>query len=193
MKKLFFATCVALSIGAYAQTWTREPDTILGIKLGVPVASLALPTCPPRKGLFPDPLPTELCILPYEYSSENKYSYLFGTPDLGLSYTATLFLFENEVLGLLLRLDQSKFEMMKAILIERYGKPTKIETLEVTTGAGAKFSSQEVIWEGKKINITAIEREVDFDKSSVKFTDQLLAGKVNAVNESKKKGAALKF
>jgi hypothetical protein len=192
MKKLLFAICATLSMGANAQTWAKEPDTIFGIKLGVPVASLALPTCPPKKGLFPDPLPTELCILPYEYSSD-KFSYLFGTPDLGVRYTATLVLFEGEVRGLLLSLDQSKFEMMKAILIERYGKPTEVKILEVTTGAGAKFSSQEIRWKGKNINITATERVVTIDESSVIFTDKMIAGKEDAAQESKKKGAALKF
>jgi len=175
------------------QKWDREPEAVFGIKLGGLVSELSLPLCPPKnRAGFYDTEPANLCIFNSPYLPE-KGADLYGTPELTVPYRASLGYYKGVVSAIYLRLHQSNFEKLKAILMERYGPPTKVEVLEVTSGAGAKLTSQQIEWKGVKTNIMAIERVDTITQSYVAFSDVgTLEKKVFDLNSSTK-GDAAKF
>lgn len=175
------------------KTWYLEPETVFGIKLGGLVTELALPTCPPvNRAGFHDIKQVDLCVLPSTYSPDKRAD-LFGTPELAIQYKASLSYYNGLISALSLDFAQPDFEKMKSILIERYGDPTKIDVVEVTTRAGAKLTSQQIQWTGKKTIIVAIERLGTIDQSCVSFSDLGVTEKKLADQSLGKKSDAAKF
>lgn len=94
---------------------------------------------------------------------------------------------------MLLDVKQPDFEKIKGLLIERYGEPTSIDVNDVTSRVGAKLTSQQIQWKGKKISIMALERVGTIDQSYVSFSDTSVLEMKLADQRSNNKKAAEKF
>lgn len=175
------------------RTWDKEPETVFGIKLGGLVANLNLPQCPPLNSAgFHDTKQTSLCIITSRHAPD-RMADVFGTPDLSVPYHASLSYYNGRVSGMLLDVKQPDFEKIKGLLIERYGEPTSIDVNDVTSRVGAKLTSQQIQWKGKKISIMALERVGTIDQSYVSFSDTSVLEMKLADQRSNNKKAAEKF
>ncbi|NIF82789.1 hypothetical protein F3J24_04610 [Comamonas sp. Tr-654] len=171
--------------------WAQEPDTVLGIKLGVPVASLALAEC---KSYSSTPPEGAQCVVKHEYGYRpDKVLNLIGMPDIGVHYATEIMVFDGFAKTLTLNLEHKDYPKIKDILIERYGKPQEQLKSDVTTGAGAVLSSESLMWKGKKMNLIVVERALSADKTAVFFTDLAVQAADLASRDKKSKDAASKF
>jgi hypothetical protein len=87
----------------------------------------------------------------------------------------------------------SDYDRMKAILIERYGSPTKVEQATVTSGAGAVVQTETLYWTGQNNSVHLFQRFNRIDKSLVAFTNNALSAKQSQRTSDKVKDTASKM
>lgn len=174
IRTFIFAVATATSAApASAQIWSQQPTTVLGVELGAKVSSLPLPVCgKPTRGASGDGY-AEQCIDPPFEGRPDRLRWLRGMPRLGeVGYAASLVLHDGQVESLYLVFDQFRFDQMKAILIEKYGAPSRTGTERVTSGAGAVLSSETLAWLGDRVTIDLKERSGKVTDSLVVFSSR---------------------
>lgn len=173
------------------KVWAQEPTSVLGIKLGVPLAELALAECESYSSTPPRDAP---CTVKDKYNlQKGRFENLTGMPKIGVDYASSLNLHEGVVRSLVLKLDHKDFLKLRSILEERYGAPTQVERGTVTSGAGAVLNSDTLTWTGKKITLLLLERSVTVDSTYAIFTDKSVEAAESASQLQKSKDAASKF
>ncbi|CAN7529966.1 hypothetical protein LJR260_003527 [Variovorax paradoxus] len=187
--RLVAAGCLFAMATAHAQ-WAQEPSAVFGVRLGATIE--ALPVCPPMPQVgYYEVKPTVLCYAPSTYFPGRGD--LWGTPDLGFSYHATLNTFEGRVSEIFFNTDHDQFDKAIAVLTERYGRPTETEPGEVVARNGARLTSQTVRWRGQRTSLIAVERVGRIDASTVMFQDNALAARKAAAAASKARDGAAKL
>lgn len=157
-----------------AKKWSQEPRAVFGIPLGATLAETGLADCPPMPSQgFYETQPTTLCLFNDSFMP-NTFRTIYGGPDLGFSYRASVAIYSDRIMSFLLATGQNQFDKAIAVLTSRYGEPTKIEVGEVVTGAGARLTSRTVMWVGEKTQITATEGVGKIDQSYINFSDSAL-------------------
>lgn len=177
------AMLCAANFVAHAQ-WEKEPSMVMGVRLGVPLAKSGIEECPKLKGL--DHI-MSLCYEKNPYS--NEMVSLRGTPDLGFFYSASLRVRDGDVSALSMNFHHDSFDDAVSMFTERYGRPQKIDPGTVTTIGGAVLRSQLLLWKGKEMNLTVLERVNDIDSSAAMFSDANM-DKMRQLEESEKHKAA---
>jgi hypothetical protein len=176
---------VAARTEAAPLRWEQEPSAVLGVLLGASLESLQLPECSQNR-------PSALCIAPKDWESQ-WLRRLYGTPDLGVPYAAWIATYDGKVRSLTLSLRRVEFPKMKAMLIERYGRPTKAEAIGVTTYGGANLDAELLIWAGENTTIVALERAGTIDESSVEFQSNAVEAAKRAAEAAATKNGASKL
>lgn len=185
MKASIVMAAVLAVAPAFAQTWQAEPSTVFGIPLGGSTAQVR--TCPDEDWKNVEPA----CQVTNKHLT--SLIHLYGVPKLGLPYTAQLVPRDGRVMAIRLRHKQEHFAQMRALLEERYGAPTKVQTETAVTQQGGRFGNTTLEWTGKKVSIVAIERIGTINDSLVSFSDNELLRSQTEESESRTKGAASKL
>lgn len=156
------------------KVWEKEPDSVFGVKLGLPLSESDIRECLKTKfGTLQ--IPQEKCIYSNGKNPEENV-YLFFLP-IDYLESAALFFSEGAVSGLDIKMPHAAYQTFRSILIEKYGQPTSIENNVVQAGSGAKFSSENLTWVGKKNVLVFAERSGTIDKSSATFSNVVLVQK----------------
>ena len=82
---------------------------------------------------------------------------------------------------------------VKAVLIERYGRPTSTKKETLQNGYGAKFSSEVLHWQGRRVSLTLHERTSTVDKTAFIFRDNFKAEAASESAGQKRKADASKL
>ena len=164
--------------------WSREPDKVMGIKLGEAIPAGSILECKHLPIGADGP-----CI----YRSRSDYLELQAMPDLGFAYDGLVVFAEGRVLALSLTFKQSRFTDMRTALELRYGPASAEKSYSVTTGAGAVISSRQFLWIGHRISLRLTERVGSIDESSAVFVDNALSATEDATKGSKLAEGAKKF
>jgi hypothetical protein len=184
---------ILLALGAVlpvsAQNWAHEPSSVFGLKLGEPVASSGIPACPrlrPGQGF-----PSELCIdasTPYA----DRVQMLNALP-IKESYSGSIHLVDGMVSALHVETNHDSYARLRAVLIERYGQPTKRESASVTSMGGVVLPSETLEWIGRSNSLHLFERFDRIDRSMAAFTNNVLTEKSAEKANQAVKDAASKF
>lgn len=171
-----------------AQQWRNEPESIMGIKLGAPLTESAMARCS-----SPDAKPSEPCLEKQGGLSEAPARFLisrqaFAYADFHVIIDAT-----GVVSQLMVLLPQRNFNEFSAVLVERYGSPTRATTEQLQNRLGAAFSSRKMEWIGRRVRIMAMERGNTLDRSVVSIQDIVSVDREMQQDRDKVKDAASKL
>ena len=193
MNKLLLGSVAALFLWcnqALAQDWQQEPVAVFGLKLGEPLTASDIPVCPPYKPGYG--VPDALCIekLPGPYAE--KMATLNSLP-INEVYSASVHLQNSQVSSLHLDFKHEHYAKLRAILIERYGPPTKSSVAEIKTRAGLAVPAETLEWIGRKNSLRLFERFQRIDKSLAAFTNKDLSQQAGLHAQDKVSESASKF
>jgi hypothetical protein len=172
-----------------AQAWTKEPSTVLGLRLGVPPEDGGLPSCQegvshpasPCLSTVANPLPGYKPLLTIEGHPFTYAAFSVSVDDSGVLSKITA------------RMNHDRFAEFCNVLKERYGQPTSQVMSEAQSRSGPTYPNQSYVWSGKKITIVASERFESIDQSAVIFSDNAATARASATKEADHKNAASKL
>lgn len=186
----FFAAMIFASSARSADkstavpTWNQEPDTAIGIFIGKPLVPIA--RCPDDYTV-----PNSLCRA--DSIVDKSFVPLKGLPWRDLRISGSVWLMDDRVESINFTLNEGDFEKFRAILVERYGSPTADTTQSVTSNGGVTLPSRSLLWSGKRVTITYIQRSGSIDQSIASISDNALVAEHGRLLEEKKKADASKF
>lgn len=155
--------------------WSQEPTSFLGIKLDQNLTDQLEP-CPSDYSI-----PDKVC---YQRPFQGYYP-LFALPPIGLRYSGGVMTYESQIRGISLRTWADDYETVRAMLIERYGKPILISTETVKTKIGASFQNEKLVWEGERVVLRLNRYSDTIDKSSISLTNKSVATKAAQAGQGK--------
>jgi hypothetical protein len=151
-----------------AHAWPSEPSAVAGLPIGADISTVK--QCPAgdygRGGLCIGAL-----MVP---GLPDRFRSVYGMPDLGFPYTSSVTLHNGRIASLTIKVKHMYWDQLKVALASRYGQPTAMAPSTVQTIGGAKLGSDTFRWNGKAVNLVAIERAGRIDESVAMFTDILL-------------------
>lgn len=153
---------LSLSASAFGQ-WPQEPAAVMGITLGG--AQDSIPKCPSGNAAL---LSQSTCV---ELSTiEPTIGTLWGLPLKFILGGGHVSFVDGRVAQISITVRRADdYIRLREILIERYGKPHKAESLVVTANSGAVVSSEETSWTGDNVFILLSERSERIDRSQASF------------------------
>jgi hypothetical protein len=193
MNKILLGSVVALFFlcnQAQAQAWQQEPVAVFGLKLGEPLTASDIPMCPPYRPGYG--LPDALCIEKMSGPYAEKMATLNALP-INEVYSASVHLQNSQVSSLHLDFKHDHYAKLRAILIERYGPPTKSSIAEIKTRTGLSVPAETLEWVGKKNSLRLFERFQRIDKSLAAFTNNDLSQQAGLQAQDKVRESASKF
>lgn len=177
-----------LTLPATAQDWKGEPDAVIGIKLGAPLSASSMARCSAADAKVEDP-----CLEKQGGLDEAPARFIvrrqpFGYADFHVIVDGT-----GVVSQLMVILPQKQFDDFSAVLVERYGRPTKAETQQWQNRLGATFPSKKLEWNGRRVRILAMERGSSIDRSVVSIQDIVAVDRDMQMERDKLKNSASKL
>lgn len=192
MKRIIVAfVFIAFSAIANAQTkpWQQEPEAVLGVKLGQPLDSSALPRCPEKSYEATAP-----CLVTASVKSADGRP-IYSVAGHPFTYAAVSIKIDGT--GVVSRLQtwmkHERFAEFKHALVARYGPPTTQTNEMIQSVAGATYPNQTSKWVGQNVTIIAMERFEKIDESMVIFSHNAAAERDRVEREIRTKGAASKL
>jgi hypothetical protein len=182
---------LVVSLPAIAQNWAKETNTMFGIKLGAPIASSSVPQCAPTTRAYG--IPSGPC---YEGSGpySDRIARLWGLDALRqIASSAYAYFHEGSVESIGVDVKYNDYQTFKAILLERYGPPTKITRSEVMTGVGTKIPIETLEWNGRQNTLILIERSGQVDQAQMLFSNNAMREKKHRASQDQIKEGASKF
>lgn len=165
--------------------WAQEPTSVLGLELGAAVDHYSLPAC---KDQPPDPPKYGFCVT--FASNLNAGIGGIAVP----AFDSGVIEMQGDIptsVGLFAA--HKNFERVKAVLIERYGRPTRASVSTLQNMAGATFQSQTLEWVGARVSLTLVERAGKVDQTAAVFRYLPAAQKDKAREASEVKSSAGKL
>lgn len=187
---LAIATLLTIAHTASAQNWAEEPASVFGLKLGEPIASSNIPACPPRDSRTG--LPKTLCLERGPGPYAETMATLNALP-INEAYSGTTHLTDGFVASLHIEVNHDNYAKFRAILVERYGKPTKAAVSTVTSNRGAVLPAETLEWNGHNNRLQLFERFDRIDRSLAVFSNNALVQKETEKRANKIKDSASKF
>lgn len=187
VKKIALALLAISCTSAWSQTWSREPTSVFGLKLGAPLKPGDLEPCDTKAQ---DSGPLAFC-----RTDSVGYSapFLVGGFPVREFREGMLTVDDGVVSALMIQGNHSDYAQIRALLIERYGAPTKRVAAEVQNTAGAAFKSERLTWIGKRVSIVLIERSGRVDQTAVNFMHNASTASSAQEREQKTKADAAKM
>jgi hypothetical protein len=156
-----------------APTW-NEPDEFRGLKFGEDLRQM-IPECPSSytagRKYYHWTDTKERCWQPLFAPSGPEAVYeLHNFPSLGRVPAGQLWAMQidNRFSHISITVEHDLFaDDLRQMLVTRYGRPTEDKTVQVQTKAGAFFTSRELTWAGKHINVEFHERSTRIDETRV--------------------------
>lgn len=201
MKKICAAmvgVVLIASVSSYAETkkkppvnkaWTQEPASVFGLKLGEPMGASDIPGCRPYSPRESS-IQKELCIEPGPGPYADRIATLNALP-IDVAYSASIHLDDGLVSSLHIDISHDNYAKLRAILIERYGKPTKSNSSTVTSNGGVTLPAETLEWIGRNNSVYLFERFDRIDKSLAAFKNNELTRKsAERIIEKQKESAS---
>lgn len=164
---LFFACAVASGQCVAEVTWDKEPESLLGIRLGVPLAE-SLGECP--KNRFGYTLQWELMC--WQYFAPNFFE-IANPPAIGVFVSdVKVGVVENRVETVFFQFLHLEHEKVATLLMAKYGPPTQVKSNIVQNKMGASFESKEMTWIGKNLTLSYNSRAGKIDRGLVSITSR---------------------
>lgn len=153
------------------KTWDSEPNTFLGISLGLPLAE-SMVQCPDN--YFQNGFKS-LCWQDGHYTSH----IVSNTPNIGLDhYVVDLSEVKGVVASISFQIEHRDFSKMAEMLRSKYGLPTTEKVDVVQNGMGAKFDNILMTWIGKNVTLSLASRADKIDRSLVHiYTNEYIESK----------------
>ncbi len=183
-----FVLAIGLVASHAAFAWDREPSAVFGIQLGETIPIGSIPSCQEARNA---PTPEQLCIK--KSWSNDKLIFLHGLPIKKVTYTGTANLLDGKVQSIHVGFMHTKYDLMKAIMIERYGPPSGQEASSVTSQGGATVGNETLRWDGARNSIVLFERWERIDESLAVFSNNALRSRGEQMIEEQIKGSASKM
>lgn len=198
MHKAFIAAAIVAAfatspISASAQgkpaAWPKEPTSVFGIPLGGEMKDEDLRDC----GGIHDPsqeYPVAVCALKKGMFGGDV---LIAHIPIDSMEDGVVQRKDFVVKSVMVNAKHENYRDVKAVLIERYGRPTSTKKETLQNGYGAKFSSEVLHWQGRRVSLTLHERTSAADKTAFIFLDNSKsdAGAVSAGEKRKADAARL--
>lgn len=198
MKKVLIAagivaTLAGASHSAFAQgkgaSWAKEPAAVFGIPLGGEMKDEDLRDC----GGIQDPskeYPVAVCALKKGmFGGDVLIAHIpIDSMDEGIVERQNFV-----VKSVMVTAKHENYRDVKAVLMERYGKPSATAKETLQNGYGAKFSSEILRWQGRRVSLTLHERVNTLDKTVFIFSDTTKAAAAAASEGKKLKADAAKL
>jgi hypothetical protein len=155
--------------------WALEPDSLLGIKIGLPL-SASMAECPKGKYGLIDHAPGPMCwhaeIISRLIRIENH-----ATPGLNI-WSVTVQLVGGNVEGISFKFSYYDHLKMLELLTAKFGPPTSQEQATVQNRSGATFDQLQANWHGANMSLSYFSREGMVneglvDLSTRRFVDSL--------------------
>jgi hypothetical protein len=190
VKKIIAVLALALPLAASAQAWKQEPDSVLGIALGRPLSNDAIKSCGGVQ-VQQESDAIQACATQKPQFGDGPIL-IGGIPVEVFKYGAVVrdsgAVAQIELMG-----SNDRYEEAKRILVERYGKPTKVSKNTVQNKAGANFASEQVAWRGKNVSLVLDQRAGTVGEFSAVFTHLETAAKAGTATDTKTKRDAKKL
>lgn len=198
MKKVLIAASViaalsACSVQALAQgkgtAWPKEPTSVFGIPIGGEMKDEDLRDC----GGIQDPskeYPVAVCALKKGMFGGDVLIAHIPVDSMEDGFVERR---DFQVRSVTVNAKHENYRDVKAVLIERYGRPASTSKETLQNSYGAKFSSEVSRWKGRRISLTLFERAGQTDKSAFIFSDISTADAAAAADDQKRKTDAAKF
>lgn len=171
-----------------AAIWESEPDTVLGISIGAPLAESGLPECAGASINVSGPLCVEKQPEPIGLQLPRQVS---GD---GIKYASTsVRVVDGTLVSLSLDFKQFKFNDFVDMFVGKYGPPTADYSETVENRSGASFASRHLSWNGKHMTIQLIERFGKVDDSHAIFSDNAAVLKAKAARQDKARAEGSKL
>lgn len=160
---LGFGLTFAVS-AACAQSWKREPETILGATFGVKPDWAQIEQCGSGQHLA-----TKYGFCSMAISGWGSLVPLGGFPVNEFRSGMMELDADENLVQLTIYAKHADYQVVRSILIERYGQPTKRDVVTLKNKLGATFSSERLSWSGSRIIAMLSEWESNLNDSSVTF------------------------
>jgi len=141
-----------------------EPTSVWGLQFGEPLAA-QLPQCKSSSPIQPARCFHRSPVAPTMPS-------LYENPNLGFSADGSALLVGDSVEGLYITLKRYEFQKAEALLVSRFGDPTKISAASYTTGGGARVTGRVLSWQWQSVRITLSEYGGRVTESVIYVTTQ---------------------
>jgi len=188
-----FAAFATAQISATAQVkgagWAKEPTSVFGIPLGGEMKNEDLRDC----GGIHDPsqeYPVAVCALKKGMFGGDV---LIAHIPIDSMEDGVVQRKDFVVKSVMVNAMHENYRDVKAVLIERYGKPSSVSNEFLQNGYGAKFSSEVLRWRGRRLSLTMYERSTVPDKSTFIFTGISANGESTASEGARRKADAAKL
>jgi hypothetical protein len=178
-----------------APTW-NEPDEFRGLKFGEDLRQ-QIPECPSSytagRKYYRWTDTKERCWEPMSTARGSEADYwLRNFSSLGRVPAGSLWArqIDNRLSFVSMTVNHDFFDDLRAMLIERYGKPTTQKTTQVQTMAGGIFPNLELHWIGEKMHVECLERPNRIDETLLGiYTREYAAYRTRQRDEQRRQGA----
>lgn len=193
VKTCVSALLIVTSFAANAQkpaTWIKEPSAVFGIVLGEVLDNAAIGECGGAKPILEGPAgPLTVCSMARP-SFGNLEIAGFPVPVFERGFVARD---DGVVTSILLQGGHDDYPSIKALLQERYGRPSAVRVETLQNAMGAAFKSESSVWVGKNVTMVLNERSGSANKSAVRFSHNASEAKKTMEQEKKLKESASKM
>jgi hypothetical protein len=183
MRIFAMAVLLEVTIGAHAQhskqpkkrpdpaaaSWTKEPESVLGIKLGQEVPADSPPPCDPPRYSGPNGANRVMCI-----ANRSAKVLLFDWQPIDFLERVSAVLQDGKVSSILLIAEHGNYIALKQMLIDRYGPPQRVHSNQAQTLSGATFDSETLKWLGRNVDLVVSEHAGSIEQSSAMFSHKKL-------------------
>lgn len=180
----------ACSAAFPSERWPQEPTSVFGVPIGAQLAPGTFPTCE-EPGIANKYRGTEtLCFQPAMMGLPAKLRNV-DIPRVAqdVSVIENAGLVQAVVVGF----HTDAYSRMKAMLTERYGKPTSVTQGTATTRMNVKVPNETSHWSGAAMSIVIYERSGDIDSGAAEFTSNEAAARRATDERSTVQSGAAKF
>lgn len=198
MKKVFIAASIAAALAASSiptlaqgkgAAWPKEPTSVFGIPIGGEMKDEDLRDC----GGIQDPsnkYPVAVCALKKGMFGGDVLIAHIPVDSMDDGFVERR---DFQVKSVTVNAKHENYRDVKAVLIERYGRPASTSRKTMQNAYGAKFSSEVLRWKGRRVSLTLVERAGQTDKLAFIFSDISTADAADAADGQKRKADAAKF
>lgn len=146
--------------------WESEPESIIGIKLGVPLSE-SMNECPKSDFSYRQFDTKEMCWM--DTRLKKGVMYFIGNPPLlGFPISdVTAWVVNGSVESVNFVFDYSDHMKMVELLKSKYGTPSLEEQRRVQNRMGATFDNLVLLWVGKNLTLSFESRASTIDKGAV--------------------------
>jgi hypothetical protein len=148
------------------KSWEQEPTAVLGIRFGAPVKGQMQP-CPVEMNDFDRVVlwdkTTETCY--DDKPLRIGYNIVYNLPKAIRWGGGSIKLYNGNIESLSVGFKHEYYHELRALLIEKYGKPTNTIVKDYKNLAGATFTGEGLMWQGTNIYMKLREYEDSLNKS----------------------------